>query len=88
MSLKENNTPETIVKEYLLQKINLSELKDDVNIFEEGLVNSLFAIELMTFLEKSFHIKITMEDLNMDNFSSINSIKNFLKSKQATYTNA
>ncbi|MEC2503534.1 phosphopantetheine-binding protein, partial [Bacillus cereus] len=38
------------------------EFNDDTEIFEEGLVNSLFAIQLMTFLEKEFAIKVTMDD--------------------------
>ncbi|MEC2849591.1 acyl carrier protein [Bacillus cereus] len=51
-------------------------------MFEEGLVNSLFAIQLMTFLEKEFAIKVTMDDLDMDNYKSVNSIGNFIRNKQ------
>ncbi|HCF52021.1 MAG TPA: acyl carrier protein, partial [Bacillus sp. (in: Bacteria)] len=58
------------------------EFNDDTEIFEEGLVNSLFAIQLMTFLEKEFAIKVTMDDLDMDNYKSVNSIGNFIRNKQ------
>jgi methoxymalonate biosynthesis acyl carrier protein len=70
-----------IIKEYLLENTGLPNLENDLDIFETGLVNSLFSIQLMTYLEKEFKIKITMEDLNMDNFGTINSIDNFILNK-------
>nr|WP_242785617.1 hypothetical protein [Bacillus cereus] len=36
----------------------------------------------MTFLEKEFAIKVTMDDLDMDNYKSVNSIGNFIRNKQ------
>ncbi len=71
------------VREYIIAGINMHDytLENDTNIFEEGLVNSLFAIELMNFLEKTFCIKVGMDDLDMSNFSSINSIKKFIDNK-------
>lgn len=65
------------IREHVDEKINY-----DTKIFKEGLVNSLFAIQLMTFLEKEFSIKVTMDDLDMDNFKSVNSIGKFIRNKQ------
>jgi methoxymalonate biosynthesis acyl carrier protein len=76
------STKEDILRKYLLENINIQELPQDVDIFEKGYVNSLFAIELMTFLEKSFQIKVRMEDLDMENFKSINAIMQFLEKKK------
>jgi len=69
------------VCDYILEHVNIESLDYDDDIFEEGLVNSLFAIELMVFLEKTFSIKITMEDLDMEHFKSINSIYDFVNKK-------
>lgn len=74
---------DVMVKEYILEHVNLTGLESDVDIFEEGLVNSLFAIELMTFIEKAFKVKITMDDLDMENFKSVNNIVAFIKTKKA-----
>ena len=71
------------VKNYIGERIDLEDFSAEVNIFEEGLVNSLFAIELMTFLEQSFDIKVGMDDLDMDYYQSINSITAFVKRKEA-----
>lgn len=70
------------VHEYILQNISLDDLDDDLEIFNEGLVSSLFAIELMTFIEQNFVIKVTMEDLDIDNFKSVSSITQFVEYKQ------
>lgn len=81
--MKERN----IIHRYVLDNVDLEEIGDDMDIFEEGLVSSLFAIELMTFLEKNFEMKVTVEDLDMNNFKSINSILNFIEKKNMEVKN-
>ncbi|QDX93496.1 acyl carrier protein [Brevibacillus laterosporus] len=76
-------TTEKMISDYILEHVNVEELDYDLLIFDEGLVNSLFAIQLMTYLEKTFSIKITMDDLDFENYRSINAISNFVKSKQS-----
>lgn len=77
--------PHEIIRNYILENINVPALDDDFDIFEAGIVNSLFAIELMTFLEKSFAIKVTMDDLDMQNFKSVNAASQFvLRKKEAS----
>ena len=71
-----------IIRSYLLENISIEELDDDFDIFEAGVVNSLFAIELMTFLEKTFGIKVTMDDLDMENFKSVNASSDFVRRKK------
>ncbi len=80
------STKETI-RSFILDSINLPELDNDDNLFESGIVNSLFAVQLMTFLEKSFNIEVTMDDLSMDNFESINSTSAFVEKKQNNQSN-
>ena len=70
-----------IIRGYILENISLEELDDDFDIFEAGVVNSLFTIELMTFLEKTFGIKVTMDDLDMENFKSVNASSDFVRRK-------
>ena len=57
-------------------------LDHEMHIFEEGIVNSLFAIELMTFLEQEFEIKIKMDDLDFENFQTVNCIYDFVQRKK------
>lgn len=55
--------------------------KDDDNIFELGFVDSLFALELVSFVEKEFGIEVNDEDLNLSNFSSVSAIDALLRRK-------
>lgn len=59
-------------------------LSDDDSIFALGYVDSPFAIQLVCFVEEEFKIKVGDDDLDIDNFSSINRIAEFVNSKTAT----
>ncbi len=54
---------------------------DSDNIFEQKIVNSLFSMRLINFLEKTYHITIEESDLIEKNFSSIDNIISFLTRK-------
>jgi len=82
MKTENERLPQDIIRNYIMENVNLQDLNDDFDIFEAGLVNSLFAIELMTFLEKVFNIKVTMDDLDMENFKTVNSTGRFVQRKR------
>lgn len=71
------------INQYISDIIGEDSFENDTAIFEEGLVSSLFAIELMTFLEQNFEIKITTNDLDMANYESVNCIADFVCKKKA-----
>ena len=58
-----------------------SKVEDDQNLFTSGLVNSLFAMELVLFVEKHFKIKVENEDLDLKNFNSVMAIAEFIGRK-------
>jgi methoxymalonate biosynthesis acyl carrier protein len=71
------------IKTYLLQKIGGEiQLNSDDDIFEQGLVNSMFALQLVMYLEKEFSIKIENDDLQLSNFNTIQHIEQFVQHKQ------
>ena len=76
----ENGIKET-VKRFILRSINIRHLDDDDNLFESGIVNSLFAVQLMTFIEKTFAIEVGMDDLDIENFKSLNATTAFVVRK-------
>ena len=72
------------IKLYLLQKIGEeTPLGTNDDIFELGLVNSMFALQLVMYLEKEFSIKIENDDLQLSNFNTIDHIEQFVQGKQA-----
>ncbi len=57
-------------------------LNDDDNIFELGYVDSPFAIQLICFLEEEFQISVGDNDLDIDNFTSVKRITEFVNRKK------
>lgn len=53
---------------------------DDDNIFDNS-VNSLFAMQLVLFVEKEFDIEVDNDEIDLANFNSINAIANYIESK-------
>src|ERR1700704_3531873 len=76
----ENGIKET-VRGFILRSITIPKLDDDDTLFESGIVNSLFAVQLMTFVEKTFAIEVGMDDLDIENFKSLNATTAFILKK-------
>lgn len=70
-----------LIQKNLVMENEVEELKDSDNIFEMGYVNSLFAMKLVTFVEDEFDIIIENDELNIENFSTINNIVIFIEGK-------
>lgn len=82
--MKGENNMENIkekVRQYLIRLVGNYDLKDDEDIFEIGLVHSLFSIQLLLFIEKEFGIEIDDEELNFDNLRTVNSIVSLVQSR-------
>ncbi len=71
------------IKLFLSKVLRNRELADDESIFDNGAVNSLFAIQLILFLEKEFKIRIENNDMDMENFKTVNSIASLIEAKIA-----
>jgi acyl carrier protein len=73
--------PKSQIQEYLERVTRHPDLRDDQNIFESGIVNSIFAVELVIFIEKQFNITVENDDLDLANFASIDAIATFVARK-------
>ncbi len=69
------------IRGFLGKYVKTAELKDDDNVFEKGLVNSLFAMNLVSFVESEFDVSIDNTELDLDNFKDINSITALVEKK-------
>ena len=69
------------IRRFLSRFVGDAIFDDADNIFEKGLVNSLFAMQLVVFIENDMGITLENEDLELDNFISINSISALIESK-------
>ena len=58
-------------------------LTDGQSFLESGIIDSTGVLELVAFMEKTYNISISDEELVPDNLDSINSISEYLRSKLA-----
>jgi len=61
----------------------VGEITDDVAIIEEGLIDSLAILQLVTFVETEFAVVVSDDDLVAENFGSVAAIAAFVRSRQA-----
>lgn len=71
------------IKRFLARFFQNYDLQDDEDIFALGFVNSLFAMQLVLFVEQEFQISVENEDLDIDNFRTINALANLIRRKKA-----
>lgn len=69
------------IRTFLFRYLRNNQPGDDQDIFALGLVNSLFAMQLVNFVEKEFGISVEQEDLEIENFSTINAIASLVQHK-------
>lgn len=68
------------IRNYVTSNISY-DLTNESDFFELGLVDSLFALQLVTFVEQEFEISIEPDDLDIAHFSSIAALDRFVESK-------
>lgn len=71
--------PRPDLRSFLGTRIPQVELADEEDIFELGFVNSLFAMELVLFIERTFRFEIPNDDLTLDNFRSIKTMAELIR---------
>lgn len=66
------------IARWFLETLNLEIPSPDMDLFEAGVLDSLAFVELMLFLENAFGITITLEQVEIEHFKSIERIAAFL----------
>lgn len=64
--------------------VNTDELDNSTDIFATGFVNSLFAMQLLLFIEQTFSLKVESEDMDIANFRSLDAMHSFISRKQGS----
>tara|TARA_R110001592_G_scaffold79111_3_gene237016 strand:- start:6515 stop:6769 length:255 start_codon:yes stop_codon:yes gene_type:complete len=70
---------EQIIEQLNLEGYNVSDIKDDMPLFGDGLgLDSIDALELIVLLENNYNIKITNPEEGKSVFNSINSMADYI----------
>jgi len=71
------------VREFIQRSFHGVQVENSDDIFALGFANSLFAMQLVAFVEKEFAIEIDSDDLDMANFRSVDAISALVERKLA-----
>ena len=77
----ENEIKEKI-RGFIIRVTRKQEITDDEDIFQGGIVNSLLTLQLILFIEKNFDISVENEEMDIENFKTINRIEEFISKKK------
>ena len=72
---------EKYIAENLLFSGNGFPYGSDVSFLDEGIVDSTGVLELVAFVEETFHVTIDDQEITPDNFDSVNRLANFIQQK-------
>src|SRR5882762_2813881 len=76
-SFTKPNRPESVkaeVADVFSQKLQIDVPSYDTDLFEAGILDSLQLVELLFELEKTFRVRISLGDTDLENFRSIERI--------------
>jgi acyl carrier protein len=72
------------IKDYILDEFVPDgdiDVEDNTNLLEEEVVDSLGIFTLVSFIENKFNVSIDAEEVNLDNFETLQSITKLVESK-------
>jgi len=72
----------TTIRGFVGRHLHGFELTDEEDLFASGHVNSLFAVQIVMFVENTFGVAVAGEDLDIRNFASIARIDGFVTGKR------
>jgi acyl carrier protein len=73
------------IRDYLTHNLIFSgngfNYEDTTSFLEEGIVDSQGVMELVLFVEDSFHISVEDREITPDNFDSVNKLAEYIRLK-------
>lgn len=73
MTVREN------VVHYIKELTNENISDHSINLFENGILTSLDVLDLISFIEKTFSLTISGDDIDMESCGTINGIVNLVE---------
>lgn len=73
------------IRNYIAQNILFNNkgypYQDNTSFLDNGIVDSINVMELVMFVEETFHIKVKDEEIVPDNFDSVECLAHYVNSK-------
>jgi acyl carrier protein len=75
--------PRVDIRQFILSRFPGVDFADSEDIFHLGVATSLFAMELVMFVEKHFGLQIPNEELELSNFRSVDAMAGLVERRLA-----
>lgn len=75
------------VRQFILDNFMMAaaaEIPDDASFMDRHIIDSTGFLELISFVEQTFDIQVTDEEMVPENLDSLNSIERYVQKKRAT----
>jgi acyl carrier protein len=73
------------IKQYIIDEYvpdaSQTSITDDMDLLENGIVDSLAVLKLVAFIEDNFDVTLQPEEIDPDNLKSVNAINDLICSK-------
>jgi methoxymalonate biosynthesis acyl carrier protein len=73
-----------LIRAFIGSHVGEDSVDDGVDLFASGYATSLFAVQLVMWVEQTFDVVVGGEDLDFANFSSVDAVAAFVDGKRAT----
>ena len=67
------------VEKYIAKLTNEHEIDHAQNLFESGFLSSLDVLDLLSFVENTYNITVSDDDLEVENFGSIDNMVKYIE---------
>jgi methoxymalonate biosynthesis acyl carrier protein len=71
------------VQRLFLETLNVQVPSEEADLIESGLIDSLALVELLFAIEREFSVSLPLDDLEIENFRSVNRISEVIVGAQA-----
>ena len=78
MSTAQEITLSDRIDRMFAERLNVEIPSQDVNLIDEGYLDSLLFIDLLMALEEDFGVAIALEDVDFDKFVTVSAITDFV----------
>ena len=70
------------VQQLFVETLNIEVPSDEADLIESGLIDSLALVELLFAIEREFSVSLPLDDLEIENFRSVNRISEVIVQAQ------
>lgn len=82
--MSNKNDIQTAIREFVLKQFPAARKRgagDDESLLEQGVVDSMGVLEIVTFIESEFNITLTDDELMADHFETVAAMADFVHRK-------